>query len=167
MAKTRRFAFFYGYSRAKNGLTGVRKSKEILRERILRIRVDEHKKRKTFAKALHMIYNSGIYGNERSITQMATVNYSLRVDEEDKQRAEQVFRPLGMTLSTGINIYLKAVGRQQKIPFELTLGGQVVTSPASGIPHTDKGQSFNALDGFLAGHTVDLDREKAERILSK
>jgi DNA-damage-inducible protein J len=99
--------------------------------------------------------------------QMATVNYSLRIDEEDKQRAEQVFRLLGMTLSTGINIYLKTVGRQQKIPFDLTLGGQVAASPVSSLSHMDKEQSFNALDGILAGHNVDLDRERAERILSK
>ena len=50
---------------------------------------------------------------------MAAVNYTLRVDETDKQKAEQVFKTLGLTFSTGINIYLKTVGRQQKIPFIL------------------------------------------------
>ena len=52
---------------------------------------------------------------------MATVNYTLRVDEADKQNAEQVFRNLGMSFATGINIYLKTVGRQQKIPFNMDL----------------------------------------------
>ena len=52
---------------------------------------------------------------------MATVNYTLRVDEADKQNAEQVFRNLGMSFATGINIYLKTVGRQQKIPFSMDL----------------------------------------------
>ena len=52
---------------------------------------------------------------------MATVNYTLRVDEADKQKAEQVFKALGMTFSTGINIYLKTVGRQQRIPFVLAI----------------------------------------------
>jgi DNA-damage-inducible protein J len=46
-------------------------------------------------------------------------NYTLRIDETDKQKAESVFKTLGMTLSTGINVYLKAVGRQQRIPFAL------------------------------------------------
>ena len=52
---------------------------------------------------------------------MAALNYTLRVDEADKQKAEQVFKSLGMTFSTGINIYLKTVGRQQRIPFALTV----------------------------------------------
>ena len=52
---------------------------------------------------------------------MATVNYTLRVDETDKQKAERVFKALGLTLSAGINIYLKAVGRQQRIPFALAV----------------------------------------------
>ena len=52
---------------------------------------------------------------------MATVNYTLRVDEADKQKAEQVFKSLGMTFSTGVNIYLKTVGRQQRIPFVLSV----------------------------------------------
>ena len=52
---------------------------------------------------------------------MATVNYTLRVDEFDKKNAEQVFKNLGMSFATGINIYLKTVGRQQKIPFNMDL----------------------------------------------
>jgi len=32
-----------------------------------------------------------------------------------------VFKALGMTFSTGINIYLKTVGRQQRIPFVLAI----------------------------------------------
>ena len=52
---------------------------------------------------------------------MATINYTLRVDASDKQNAEQVFKNLGMSFATGINIYLKTVGRQQKIPFSLSL----------------------------------------------
>ena len=52
---------------------------------------------------------------------MSAVNYTLRLDEVDKQKAEQVFKALGMTFSTGINIYIKTVGRQQRIPFSLNV----------------------------------------------
>ena len=52
---------------------------------------------------------------------MATVNYTLRVDETDKQKAERVFKALGLTFSAGVNIYLKTVGRQQRIPFALAV----------------------------------------------
>ena len=52
---------------------------------------------------------------------MATVNCTLRINEIDKQKAEQVFKTLGMTFSTGVNVYIKAVGRQQGIPFALSI----------------------------------------------
>lgn len=58
---------------------------------------------------------------------MAVTNYTLRVDEADKQKAENVFKTLGMTLSTGINVYLKAVGRQQRIPFALNANDAAVS----------------------------------------
>ena len=56
---------------------------------------------------------------------MKATNYTLRIDENDKQKAEQVFKALGMTFSTGMNIYIKAVGRQQRIPFILAIDDKV------------------------------------------
>ena len=97
---------------------------------------------------------------------MATTNYTLRVDDVDKQRAEQVFKELGMTFATGINIYIKTVSRQQKIPFELTLNTQAFTTNRFSSKQ-EKKKAFIALDGILAGHEVDLDKEREERILSK
>ena len=96
---------------------------------------------------------------------MATVNYSLRIDESDKQKAEQVFKALGMTFSTGINIYLKAVGRQKRIPFDLSVGGQTTTKPVTDT--NNKQKAFNALNGILAGHEIDLEKEREDRILSR
>ena len=55
---------------------------------------------------------------------MSTVNYTLRIDASDKQNAEQVFKDLGMTFATGINIYLKTVSRQKRIPFSMDLNEQ-------------------------------------------
>ena len=94
-----------------------------------------------------------------------TVNYSLRIDESDKQKAEQVFKSLGMTFSTGINIYLKAVGRQQRIPFDLALDSK--NSTVSATQRDDKEKSFRALDGILAGYEVNLKNERETRMLSK
>ena len=97
---------------------------------------------------------------------MATTNYTLRVDNVDKQRAEQVFKELGMTFATGINIYIKMVSRQKKIPFELALNQQVIT-PSANTSIEEKKKAFDALDGILSGQDIDLDREREERILSK
>ena len=52
---------------------------------------------------------------------MASVNYTLRLDETDKIEAESVFKELGMSFATGMNIYVKTVGRLRKIPFNMDL----------------------------------------------
>ena len=98
---------------------------------------------------------------------MATVNYSLRIDEADKQRAEEVFKALGMSFSTGMNIYIKMVGRQQQIPFNLSLDNRVATASKVKVSRSEKERAFNAINGVLSGYSVDLDQEREERILAK
>ncbi len=46
---------------------------------------------------------------------------SIRVDPEVKAEAVKVFKSLGLDFSTGIDIYLRAVVREQRIPFDLAL----------------------------------------------
>lgn len=45
---------------------------------------------------------------------------SLRVDEEVKRNAEKTFNDIGLSMSTAINIILKKVARENRIPFELS-----------------------------------------------
>ena len=49
---------------------------------------------------------------------MAQIN--LRIDDVVKRNAEQVCADIGLSLSTAINIYLKKLGREKRIPFEVT-----------------------------------------------
>jgi len=98
---------------------------------------------------------------------MAVTNYTLRLDETDKQQAELVFKALGLNLSTGINIYIKAVGRQQRVPFELDLNAQAKKAMTDAKKFMeDKELSFNALSGILSGYDIDLDKERGERIMA-
>ena len=83
---------------------------------------------------------------------MRTVNYTLRIDEGDKQRAESVFKALGMTFSTGINVYLKAVGRQKRIPFVLHAGGEV---PARTLADVFKAAQAEAVKNGTSEMTMD------------
>ncbi len=46
---------------------------------------------------------------------------SIRVEPEVKAEAVKVFKSLGLDFSTGIDIYLRAVVREQRIPFDLAL----------------------------------------------
>ena len=45
---------------------------------------------------------------------------SLRVDDEVKRNAERTFEDIGLSMSTAINIFLKAVVRENRIQFELS-----------------------------------------------
>ena len=44
---------------------------------------------------------------------------SLREEDDVKKMAEQACADIGMSLSTAINIYLKKLGREKRIPFEV------------------------------------------------
>lgn len=46
---------------------------------------------------------------------------SLRVDEDVKRGAEQVLNDIGLSMSTAINVFLKKVAREKRIPFELSV----------------------------------------------
>ena len=45
---------------------------------------------------------------------------SLRVDDELKRNAERTLDDIGLSMSTAINIFLKTVVRENRIPFELS-----------------------------------------------
>ena len=48
---------------------------------------------------------------------MATVNTSIKIDEKTKKEAQELFKDLGLSLSTAINIFLKQAVREKGIPF--------------------------------------------------
>lgn len=46
---------------------------------------------------------------------------SLRVDDDVKKNAEHACAELGLSLSAAINIYLKKLGREKRIPFDVSV----------------------------------------------
>ena len=44
---------------------------------------------------------------------------SVRVDDEVKHNAEATLNAIGIPMSTAVNVFLKAVAREHRIPFEL------------------------------------------------
>ncbi len=52
---------------------------------------------------------------------MATTNLNIRIDEDIKKQAEEIFTALGLSTSAAFNIFAKTVVRERRIPFELTL----------------------------------------------
>ena len=52
---------------------------------------------------------------------MATTTVSFRTDAELRRDADVFFETVGMTMSTAINLYLRKIVMEQRIPFEISL----------------------------------------------
>ncbi len=52
---------------------------------------------------------------------MASTNLNVRVDADVKKSAETVLDELGMNMSTAVNMFLRAVIREEGIPFKVSL----------------------------------------------
>ncbi|MEA4925448.1 MAG: type II toxin-antitoxin system RelB/DinJ family antitoxin [Syntrophomonadaceae bacterium] len=52
---------------------------------------------------------------------MAQTSINIRIDEELKKQAEYLFSEFGMNMTTAFTIFIKAVVREQKIPFEISI----------------------------------------------
>lgn len=49
-----------------------------------------------------------------------TAQVSFRIDEDIKQSAENALNDMGLTMSAAITMFLKKVGRERRIPFEIS-----------------------------------------------
>ncbi|MBO4491754.1 MAG: type II toxin-antitoxin system RelB/DinJ family antitoxin [Lentisphaeria bacterium] len=52
---------------------------------------------------------------------MATTTVSFRTDAELRKNADLFFETVGMTMSTAINLYLRKIVMEQRIPFEISV----------------------------------------------
>lgn len=50
-----------------------------------------------------------------------TVNVNFRLDENDKKNMEQVCDELGLSMSAAFTIFAKKVGRERRIPFDVSI----------------------------------------------
>jgi len=57
---------------------------------------------------------------------MSEARLNIRVDADIKEQAETVFQKLGLTMSSGVNIFLSKVAAEQRVPFSLTLKREYV-----------------------------------------
>ena len=69
---------------------------------------------------------------------MAQATFSVRMDEGLKKQFDALCSDFGMTASTAINVFARAVVRERKIPFE-------ITSPEPEITREKAMQAFLAL----------------------
>ena len=74
---------------------------------------------------------------------MATVNMSIRMDTELKKQAEAMFADMGLNMTTAMNMFLRQVVRQGRIPFEI----------ATDIPNAETVAAIKEMDDMISGKT--------------
>ena len=72
---------------------------------------------------------------------MATVNMSIRMDTELKKQADAMFADMGLNMTTAMNMFLRQVVRQGRIPFEI----------ATDIPNAETAAAIKEMDDMLNG----------------
>ena len=72
---------------------------------------------------------------------MATVNMSIRMDTELKKQAEAMLSDMGLNMTTAMNMFLRQVVRQGRIPFEI----------ATDIPNTETLAAMKEVDDMISG----------------
>ena len=72
---------------------------------------------------------------------MATVNMSIRMDTELKKQADAMLADMGLNMTTAMNMFLRQVVRQGKIPFET----------ATDIPNAETLAAMQEVDDMING----------------
>lgn len=52
---------------------------------------------------------------------MTQSNISIRIDDKLKQQFDNLCNELGLSMSSALNLFVKTVVREQRIPFEISL----------------------------------------------
>ena len=61
---------------------------------------------------------------------MANTNVTIRIDEDLKKQADNLFDDLGMSFTTAVNVFVKQAVREDRIPFEVTRAVRSTGDPA-------------------------------------
>lgn len=72
---------------------------------------------------------------------MATVNMSIRMDTELKKQADAMLADMGLNMTTAMNMFLRQVVRQGKIPFEI----------ATDVPNAETLAAMKEVDNMING----------------
>ena len=72
---------------------------------------------------------------------MATTNMSIRMDVELKKQAEAMLSDMGLNMTTAMNMFLRQVVRQGRIPFEI----------ATDIPNAETLAAIEEAEDMLSG----------------
>lgn len=72
---------------------------------------------------------------------MSTANVSIRMDADLKKQAETMLADMGLNMTTAMNMFLRQVVRQGRIPFEI----------ATDIPNGETLAAMKEIDDMICG----------------
>ena len=78
-----------------------------------------------------------------------TTTISARIDPNIKNRAEQVFRELGLTSSQAITLFYKQVELQQGLPFIVKIPNNLTAETLESARSRSNLESFNTTDDLF------------------
>jgi DNA-damage-inducible protein J len=78
-----------------------------------------------------------------------TTTISARIDPNIKNRAEQVFRELGLTSSQAITLFYKQVELQQGLPFIVKIPNDLTAETLESARSRSNLESFNTTDDLF------------------
>ena len=81
---------------------------------------------------------------------MPTAEINFRVDEEVKKRATELLSQMGMDMSAALNVFLKALVREQSIPFRVTAISRRDEYILAGLRQAE--QEYENPEGELSSH---------------
>jgi len=90
-----------------------------------------------------------------------TTQVNVRIDETVKQQAEELLQDLGLSMSSAINLFARAVIREQGLPFELKYNNSSFTEQE--VKKIDEDLLKSEAD-ISAGRTVDARRYLQDKI---
>ena len=65
---------------------------------------------------------------------MAQVMVNFRIDEDVKKNMEQACKEMGLNMTAAFTIFATKVGKEKRIPFEITAGQSSAAIPKSSPP---------------------------------
>lgn len=83
---------------------------------------------------------------------MTQSNISIRIDDNLKQKFDSLCEEFGLTMSTAINIFVRTVVREQRIPFEISMNN-LTSETIKAIEDVENGvglsKKFNSVEDAM------------------
>ena len=94
---------------------------------------------------------------------MATVSTNIKIDENLKREAQELFSKMGLNLSIAVNMFLSQAVREQAMPFKSTLNVYPHEIPNAetlkAIKEFHEGKNVSRTFDYCEPHTRDFNHE--------